>query len=524
MRTYLWVACSVLWVSVLGLRIIVPPPAGTTQAGLAYAAYSFTKTDHPGYLAQITESGYDVFWLPFLVTAGNARLFGLREWLIPVLGWMTATLAVAGTLKIMKISPLKPMVALVLVLNPWLNYLSLYHLPEMMTLAAGIFWLAEKETFKKTGWWILAVFSSPTGLIAGAAGGLYYLFKLLRIKEFRKAGLWTGIMALAAVFLSVTNPGFVSRTFEPTILKDLNTNLLAAQINEKQKILFLGSGRTFILPAYARKIIFNKAITGLDIAVRKAVSLADFEQWTAPTAAWAVTGLSGLPPRGAHPALLYFWEPALILLGLAVIKRDRRIKILIFTLLALLPAIIFEKRYFHLSALFLIPLLTLAAATGLGSMGRKGLVLGAAIYILSAFLILKPMYLNPGSYTRSDILLYRSISSWVESNGPKYDKVVITDRFGPTGLMYAYYSGADPDLYWAGGGTTWDNLEFRELDLGSEMGGVSGKTAYAGLPGEITGKRAEYNPGQSSYKVLKTIETDEVLVYGFGPGIWIWEN
>ncbi|KKU98379.1 MAG: hypothetical protein UY28_C0003G0028 [Candidatus Amesbacteria bacterium GW2011_GWB1_48_13] len=172
----------------------------------------------------------------------------------------------------------------------------------------------------------------------------------------------------------------------------------------------------------------------------------------------------------------------------------------------------------------MIPLLTLAAATGLGSMGRKGLVLGAAIYILSAFLILKPMYLNPGSYTRSDILLYRSISSWVESNGPKYDKVVITDRFGPTGLMYAYYSGADPDLYWAGGGTTWDNLEFRELDLGSEMGGVSGKTAYAGLPGEITGKRAEYNPGQSSYKVLKTIETDEVLVYGFGPGIWIWEN
>ena len=53
-----------------------------------------------------------------------------------------------------------------------------------------------------------------------------------------------------------------------------------------------------MLPAVVRKIVFNKLVLAGQIVSERLVSLADFEHWSAPLSAWAITGMSGLPPKG----------------------------------------------------------------------------------------------------------------------------------------------------------------------------------------------------------------------------------
>lgn len=130
--------------------------------------------------------------------------------------------------------------------------------------------------------------------------------------------------------------------------------------------------------------------------------------------------------------------------------------------------------------------------------GKKLLVGWVVLCLVGVAYFYKQIWFETDDWRYSDAKLYAGMYAWVKDNSANFDKFVVTDKLGPTDLMFRFY------------GPRTKQVEFRQLRNGEEA--VPG-VAYLGLPGEIEKMR--------STRILEKISAKDELVYKYGQGIWI---
>ncbi len=377
--------------------------------------------------------------------------WGFGEVGIVLAGWFVL---VSSVIAISLLVPPKARfwVALVAVTNPWWNTLSLFYVLEMAILL---------------GLLLLALSKKPVLKVVVVLAVLVMLF--LDKESFRRLNQYN-------------------------ILRQLSRSGLSEEVNLIQSTNFAATDKTFMLPPIVRKVIYNKPFLALQIISQKFVSLFDFEQLTSPLSAWEITKLSGLPPKGLLP-LFFFWEVPLLLFGLAKFGGNWWRQYRFWLILGLLPALIWEKKYFTVSGIVLsVPLVVLVGQT-LAELKFKWVFL--LLYLVGFFYFSKLMFVNQNDYRAADAPLYREMTLWVKEHLNEYDQVIVTNKFGPTDLMFKFY-----------GVPGTEKIQFREFLIKDEH--LLGKIVYLGQPKEM-----------AEGKILDKIEASDELVFGHGNGIWI---
>ncbi len=381
---------------------------------------------------------------------------GMGEIHLRILGWIVAGLIIAMTAWLGERKQ-ATWTAVILTASPWLTSASLFHIWEAITLLGMmvVFWGGKK--------WLR----------------------------------WAGVVIVVASIIA--NRQSWQRVMRANLGTDIGWSSLGEQVNEAQRINYLGAGKTYMLPGMARKIVYNKPVLAVQRIWVRAISLIDFEQWSAPLAAWALTGMSGLPPKGVA-ALMYFWEIPLLIMGVLKINREWWNKYKWWVIVGLMPAIFLEKKFLEVSGMMLLPIAAILIGRGIARVKWKwGRVVILVMYIIGSGYMFKHMFFEQLSWRYSDAYLYREISVWLLKNKMNFDKIIVTNKFGPMEMMLKYY-GQLPD----------EKIEVREFDVLRETPEIK-NTVYIGLPKEVGG----------GAQILTKITADDELVYGFGKGIWI---
>src|SRR3989304_4536438 len=383
------------------------------------------------------------------------------------------------------------LVVLAAIFNPWLNYLAVFHWQESLSLIfALMFWL-DKDNFRRMAWVILLSLSSARGFVFGLGVLLLWILrqpKILNLVPVLIVLLWFG-----------SRWDLLGPYFESSPIKELTPKYLGGQVDEIQKNIFLGSQKKIIYPAIIRKIVFNKVVLGVDKLLGNAIGVVDFTQWTAPVSAMSVTRLSGLPPKGIFTQM-YYWELPILIYGAWSAWKEKERKMWWVVFLAIIPALFWEKRWFYLSAYGLIPLFVWLTMRAVTRMPWKVIFVVGGLYCVSGFYFWKQFYFNPVSYRSSDVYLYKQINLWVRKNQDRYQKIMITNMFGPADFMNLFYGGIDKT-----------KMAYGEFDLRKNEP-VSGMV-YIGLPGQ-------FKPEHSN-RDIEVINSEDELVYRYGKGLWV---
>lgn len=520
MNRWAGIGAALIMLVWLGAAIKIPLGVSVDQATLGYTAFSWGTTQEEVFNREMKEKGYSLFVVPFLAEAVWYKIFGTGETQLRVLGWVVQTGLVYGIFRLVR-GNVKNRVwpVLIAVTSPWLLYLTMWHLPEAITLAAIIAFVISRNQLAKKCLWLVVFLSSLTGLFAGAVIWINEVARELKFRNLKALTVWLGMGLAVVILMILPNNIYLKKAFEPTLITKLSVGQLAKQVDETQKLIFLAANRQYLLPSGVRKILYNKPGFFLQLTLTKLVSLWDFEQLTAPLSAWVLTGMSGLPPKG-HLNLLYFWEIPILLSGFWFITRKKlgnEIRVLFWC--AVIPAMILEKKYFHLSAVAGLPLMVWLIAKSWDNVDRKvlrWLVFG--LYLLGSWQLGRLVWTRPFDYRPADGYLYRVMYEWVAKNKNNYAEIMVTDKFGPSPLMFAFYGIWEPDLYWrqkeAGKRWSWEKVIFGSFELKGENK-IPARSAWLGLPGEFA---------QVPEEKLTKIPAGDELVYRYGAGLWILEN
>ena len=276
---------------------------------------------------------------------------------------------------------------------------------------------------------------------------------------------------------------------------------LAFEINERQKIDFLATGKTFILPPVIRKITYNKPMLALDKILRHFVSFIDFEQMTAPLESYEIVKLSGLSPKGNFP-MFFIWEVPLIIYGIFINK-----KLLPFIVILLIPIFAAEKKLFTQTALLTLPVFLYWEIQVLEKIKPKHLLMVTAIlFIVFVIHYYITFYTKPLMYKSPENYYYQEIAKWVNKNEDK--KIIVTTMFGPTEKMTKYYLSEIPS-----------NVSFQPFDLNKEL--PQKNTYYIGLPGQFLRHGKNLTADRSLVPVIEIIKGEDELVFEYGENLWI---
>ena len=374
--------------------------------------------------------------------AGGFGNLGWGEIQVRVWGWLMQVLIVILLAKKTK----SETAALIAAANPWLNTISMWYVWETTALAAGVWGWTTSQKWQKT----VAV-----------------------------------ICVILALAVNYTNFKKISTD---NLFNKLNWRYLGQTVDEIQKINFQATGKTYMLPAIARKILYNKPELAINTVLQRSISLIDFEQWTAPLTAWTVTGLSGLPTKGLLP-LIYYWDIPLI--AYALIKFGPK-EARWWLAGGWLGGIFLDKKFFTVGGILFIPAAVMLIERAVRGFDKR---LVCILYLVGTGLFYKEMFFNQLKWQYSDVYLYRQTAVWLKKNISGEDQVVVTSRFGPMDKMLKFYRVL-PD----------PRIEVREFI-------PSPGKIYIGLPKELRDVPEE--------KIIKKIEADDELVYGYGKGLWI---
>ncbi len=382
---------------------------------------------------------------PLGISVEMAGAFGSLGWgevQIRVWGWLMQVLIVVLLAKKTK----SGMAALIAAANPWLNTISMWYVWEATALAAGLWgWVATKKWHK------------PVAIIFV-------------------------VLALAA---DRTN---LKRISTDNLFNKLNWSYLGQTVDEIQKINFQATSKTYMLPAVVRKILYNKPGLAINTVLQRSIALIDFEQWTAPLAAWTVTGLSGLPPKGLLP-LVYYWDIPLMVY--ALIKFGSK-KARWWLIGGWLGGIFLDKKFFTVGGILFIPAVVLLINKAVGGWDKR---LVCVLYLVGAGMFYREMFFNQLKWQYSDVYLYRQTAEWLKKDFPNDAQAVVTSKFGPMEKMLKFY----------------EVLPNPRIEVG-EFTPSPGKI-YIGLPKELKNIPED--------KIIKKIDADDELVYGYGKGLWI---
>lgn len=382
---------------------------------------------------------------PLGVSVEMAEVFGNLGWgeiQIRVWGWLMQVLIVILLAKKTKSGT----AALIAAANPWLNTISMWYIWETTALAAGLWgWAATKK--------------------------------------------WQKIVAIIFVVLALTaNRTNLKRISVDNLFNKLNWSYLGQTVDEIQKINFQATGKTYMLPAVVRKILYNKPDVAINTVLQRSIALIDFEQWTAPLAAWTVTGLSGLPPKGLLP-LVYYWDIVLLVFAIAISNKKG-----VGWWLAggWLGGIFLDKKFFTVGGILFIPAVVILIDKAVRGFDKR---LVCTLYLVGSGLFYREMFFNQLKWQYSDVYLYRQTAMWLKDNLTAGEQAVVTNKFGPMDKMLKFY-GVLP------------NSRIQVGKFSPTPGSI-----YIGLPKEMQGIPEE--------KIVEKIDADDELVYGYGKGLWI---
>lgn len=382
---------------------------------------------------------------PLGISVEMADVFGSLGWgeiQIRVWGWLMQVLIVVQLAKKTKSGT----AALIAAANPWLNTISMWYIWETTALAAGLWGWAATKKWQRT---VAIIFI---------------------------------VLALAA---DRTN---LKRISIDNLFNKLNWSYLGQTVDEIQKINFQATGKTYMLPAIVRKILYNKPGLAINTVLQRSIALIDFEQWTAPLAAWTVTGLSGLPPKGLLP-LIYYWDIPLLVFTIVIFDKKN---VKWWLIGGWLGGIFLDKKFFTVGGILFIPAVVLLINKAVGGWDKR---LVCILYLVGAGMFYREMFFNQLKWQYSDVYLFRQTAEWLKKSFPNDAQVVVTSKFGPMEKMLKFY-GVLPNT---------------RIEVG-EFTPSPGKI-YIGLPKELKNIPED--------KIIKKIEADDELVYGYGKGLWI---
>jgi len=447
----------------------------------------------------------------------------------------------------------KIILAVIISLSPWLTILSFNYLPETLSLmffliSLALFKNSNKMSIRKivltTACVILSAFSSWTGIFFITALTVFSPLYILIFKvkhDLKKALLFSTPGFLVFITLIFLNKNYIKTSiFQNNFIGKLQPSTLTEEINERQKVDYLSMNKNFILPEIVRKATYNKPQLLLNKIVTQSVSLLDFEQFAYPKESYDLIRSSGILPKGNLP-LVYFFEIPILIFGIYLLIKNLNTKILLpLFIVAAIPFVLLEKRNLTYSGIFLMPLIFLAEVTAMLFFINIFMKLNKTlkkILVPLFFLIAVPsvlnfnnlFFFNQDSYKRSDEGLFRNISDWLNTNRGFYNKVVVTDRFGPTHLAGSFYLNTPPYEFWPNylnlqpsnnsSKVVFENLEFRAIQPGEDK---FPKTAYIGFPGEFFVKGKVDETGRPlDAKLIDEINFSDELVYQFGNKLWI---
>lgn len=312
------------------------------------------------------------------------------------------------------------------------------------------------------------------------------------------------VIVITVIFLTHTEKNYI-------FINSLKPSKLAFEINERQKIDYLAVNKKYILPSLFRKITYNKPTLALNKLTGHLISFFDFDYWSSPIDSYALIKLSGYTPKANIP-LLYIWEIPLIISGIILLKQKK--VLLILSLVALIPFLIFETKILAKSAYLISPVLLFLEAYALSKINFGKLsvkMLAFIMFIIPLFSFYKFFYFTPEVYQTPHGVFFKQISLWIDSNRNTYQNIVISPKFGAVQKATDYYLHDSNNL----------NITYEEFDL--KNNNPKPDIVYIGLVGEFVGKGKDIEEKEplNGILVLQKIKANEEIVFEYGKEIWI---
>jgi hypothetical protein len=456
-------------------------------------------------ISGIPQAADKLFIVNYSLQAAVFRVLGLSEMSLRIYGILLVFILLAGIIKLVKKGEAREswgILMLLVCVNPWIAGLSLFHVPELLSLTTGVWMMVSGKWWSKMGWGLVTALSSPVGMTGILMWGIYQL-----VARREKQAIVFLVVILGMVF---SNRQYLQKESGKLWISQLRPAEIANEINEEQKIYFLSTGRTYVLPALLRKAVYNKPVYILKKLVSKTAAVFDLTAWTSQQDAWVITSLSGFPPKGFLP-LFYYWEIPLLMVGVLTIKNKR---LLWWIIPAIIPAIFAEEKFIGTSGILMLPILLYLIWQGTVSLSRNYrrviIVLVIGLYSIACWNFGNKLFREQEGHLKSDTQLYLRMAGWVKENLSEWNKIIVTERIGPTKLMLSFYGFKDNP-----------KLEFRDFDLTRENP-LPG-SIFIGLPGEFTGPgdKANDRPVFNGRTILEKINYGDELVFNYGKGIWI---
>lgn len=444
-------------------------------------------------------------------------------------------------------SPILPLIFL-LITSPWLVQSAIYKPNNLLALlfftitSSYLYQVLTRDNISKNKYFLISnmllAFTGISGLLSSVILLIVFVLVKLSANSLQKINLkLLGLSVVVLAVLLVSNKNQYLITFKKgSLLTKINPTELAHNIDERQMIDYLASNKKFLLPKVVRKFTYNKLSYGLDITIRKAISLFDFEQFASPNQSYDIIKLSGILPKGNIP-LLYIWEIPLLIFGIFLVYKDHKDKRFWFTtvlLSSLVPALIFEKKDFSEYEVFLhlpffiaeIIAITVISKSLSGKkiLKKLSLTLLGLVLLISSLDFIHFLFFQNYYYLPTNLIAYQKISTFLRENYEINENHVITNRFGPTQYAIPAYLDFDFKNYWNiynPENMTYKNFTFEQIDF-SEVEPDKEKY-YFGFPAEIIGEQDSYDEKMlpSYYELIRTLELEDQLVYKFGKDIWI---
>lgn len=442
---------------------LVPPSLNWDEVSHGYNAYSILKTgrDEWGNLFPIIFRAYGDYKLPVYIylTAVSELFLGLSALAVRLPSVLAGTLSVLFTYllvdKLLKNRKAALLSALFVTVAPWSLFLSRAALEANVALAlaiSGVYFLYrgvfEKNNNVVIGSLLLGMsvwtYNSArifTPLILLAFLVIFRSKILVFVKNKRHQAVYSififAVLLIPMFLQLLTTQG--SARYENVKLLDEGA---ISQINQQRQ--------NSSLPPSINHTIYNK-VTYLVVNVGK-----NYLSYFSPNFLY-VNGGTNYQFSVPNHSLLYFVNLPFLLLGLWQIAKKRNkegIFLLYWFLLAPIPASITREAPHVLRSIFVLPIPMILTSIGVlyaykRLKGNTWLLVIYFVFLLISFADYYNVYRTTyrDNYSWSWQYGYEDVANYIKTNYDKYEKIVISKKYGEPHEFLLFYTGWDPLKY-----------------------------------------------------------------------------
>lgn len=478
----------------------VPPATSMDEASISYNAYSVLKTggDEYGEFPLISQRGYDDWRRStylFLATPFVAA-FGLRPLSVRLPAVLLSLASVWAlfhiTLLLSKKHSVALLAAFLLAISPWHVYISRLGHESNAYLSFFLFGLLlflQSLKEKKKIWFSLVFFT--LSLISYYAGQVFLpVFSLGVAWIYRKK--LSSFRVPIIVFTLLLIP-ILWNLFSPSaMVRFQGTSAFSAGAHSEE---------------FARRVVsWNEAVSKNNI-----IGIVKYHRFLFPVQIFLRNYLSHFSPQwlfansGSEPfkapniGLLHLWELPFIAIG--IVAARKKPLLLLWLLLAPLPASVATQAPHAMRSYLLLPPLVISAAIGIiwlfSRVSTPGVVAVAALVVFGFLAFAKNYYVVfPKEQSRSFHYPLSRAIPFVLSQKDNFEKIVFSNEgdLYQSYMVFLYYSKYDPFIYQSQGGTksggfaewhAFGKYEFRPIDW--ETDSQTTDTLYIGNVSDFPG-------------------------------------